>query len=196
MLILLLLLSLVSPSNAQTKEKVDQVVKIITPKAVVTQFAGDFGMLSIGPAWEYQIGRRMLEVDAMYGYVPSTYTKKDDLHTINFRVTFLPWTFQKKDWVVRPLRVGAFYNYTLNDEYYSPWNEPDKYNYQYYGWTSAGKLGFAVGSELGFKYGTKEVAFYYDILTNDKEIDLWRNNTSSVFWADIFHLALGLRFRF
>lgn len=195
----LLLIGFILGCAAETKaqEQADSVTQRkprYIPDAAVVQFAGNMGMLSAGPGYDF--AKRKLAADLLYGYVPK-FDSDEAEHLLTIKGTYKPWEIKRRrDFTVIPIQIGLGLSYYLNDKYPLVWDE--KYPKQYYWWSPKVRL-------LGFAGATvtrqvrnskiKTIGLYSEFGTYDLIFTSWFKD-DGIGIGDIVNLSVGTRIHF
>lgn len=170
----------------------------LLPNHSSVQFAGNVGLVSLGPGWHY--GRKeQWETDLLIGILPK-YNSEEVRVTFTTKQRFTPWRIDVSSrWTVEPLTTGVFFNTITGGDFWA--NEPDKYPKSYYGFSTRIRANVFVGQRIKYKIPTRlrrahsSVSFYYEISAGDLDI-VSKATNSAVPLRDVLALALGLRWEF
>lgn len=163
------------------------------------QFAGNMGLLSIGPGWNY--GKRdQWETDLLFGFIPKYESKKHKV-TMTIKQNFIPWslTIKDKPVSVEPLSCGMYFNTVFGDEFWS--EEPERFPKGYYGFSSKVRIHVFLGQRLTFdippKYRrtARQITFFYEVSTCDLYLVSAFTN-SYLKPKDYLALSFGLKMQF
>lgn len=167
----------------------------LTPRRVVTQYAGGIGLFSAGLGWMYGKNNSW-ETDFLLGYVPPYTTGRGKL-TITARETYVPFDIKVYgDVNFQPLAVAMYFNVITGHEFWM--SEPVRYPHKYYGFSSGMRAGISVGQRLRLHIPEakrrifREVIIYYDFNTCDLDIASFSTNRYVSLW-DIINISLGLK---
>lgn len=167
----------------------------LTPRRVVTQYAGGIGLFSAGLGWMYGKNNSW-ETDFLLGYVPPYTTGRGKL-TITARETYVPFDIKVYgDVNFQPLAVAMYFNVITGHEFWM--SEPVRYPHKYYGFSSSMRAGISVGQRLRLHIPEakrrifREVIIYYDFNTCDLDIASFSTNRYVSLW-DIINISLGLK---
>ncbi len=167
----------------------------LIPRQTKLQFAGSMGMFSTGPGWFYGKGDQW-ETDFYIGFIPRTNGSKGHI-TTTLKQTYTPFRFQLNDrFDFEPLTTGIYFNKIFGEYFWS--RLPEKYPEGYYFWAVNTRFHVFLGQALSFRIGEKtigkELAFFYELNTNDLYlISAWSNKT--IGFKNIVGLSFGLRYR-
>lgn len=164
------------------------------PDYVKAQFAGNIGLVSIGAG--YQLFDKILYSELLYGFVPKSASKADNIHLITSKNTFP--IFRKK--IGKNLTITPIVGFatTLDIGTNSFTTLPSKYPEGYYVPTAVHFTFFAgglihkdfkkpkifKGVDFYLEFGTVETYLWYAIVT--KEVNL----------IDVFSADIGVNFYF
>jgi len=131
------------------------------PDAVMVEYAGGFGLLSVGPVFNLT---SKSEVAISVGYVPPVY---GDLWSVNIFLSRSFIKFRLCDKIsLNLLDAGLFVNSNYGDNIYLKW--PDKYDSGYYWWNSSIRFGPFVKSEVIFSSkSSRKISAFLECNTND-----------------------------
>ncbi|MDO4165745.1 MAG: hypothetical protein Q4D56_15380 [Bacteroides sp.] len=143
----------------------------LIPTHTKLQYAGNMGLLSIGPGWDYG-KRNQWETDLLIGFLPKYQSDKCKI-TLTLKQNYIPWSLQIKEsrFSVEPLTCGLYVNTVFGDEFWV--NEPDRYPKGYYGFSSKVRFHVFLGQRLTFdidrkrRFMAKQVTVFYEISTCD-----------------------------
>jgi len=155
------------------------------------QFAGNIGFISGG--FGYTNRKRRLEGDFYYGYVPRS-VGGIAIHTVSSKLTWFPLRPLKAGrYEIRPLSAGILVAYTFGRQYFL--FSPPHYAFDYYKFPTALHFGVFAGGDLSRRISpAHRLGLYYELGTTDKLMGSYVPNMRSLSPADIFSLALGLRY--
>jgi len=167
--------------------------KIKPPDHIMVQYAGGIGFISIGAG--YSTKNQKLEGDLYYGYLPES-VGGVSIHSISGKITWIPiHPVSIKKYQVEPLMTGLIVNYSFGKQYNS--FDPPYYPYRYYSFPTAIHSALFLGSRIGHNFPTnafvRQLSFYYEILSFDREIISLVSNPKSLQVTDIVILSLGIR---
>ena len=163
------------------------------PDYVKTQFAGNIGLLSVG--FGYQFMNNHLYSELLYGYVPISISKAEQIHTITIKNTFSVITKKINTIALSPITGFTSSFETGNNSFLIL---PDKYPKGYYG-TNALHFTFFIGSsihkdfinlkiikgaDLYFELGTVDTYLWYAITSKEVKVN------------KIFSSAIGINLYF
>lgn len=192
-LTLLLLFPFISQSQSGKRLKSQEGVWFV-PDAAVVQYAGNMGMLAVGPSYEF--ANRKIMIDLLYGYVPK-FEGTESGHLITAKSTYRPFELQIGNaYTVTPFQVGLGVSYHFGDQYSFGWQEPIPKGYYWWS-TSMRVLGFA-GTSLSRKVDDsfiKDVGAYAELGTYDLVVTAWYKD-EKLGMRDILSASLGVRVRF
>ncbi|MFT2009381.1 hypothetical protein ACMA1I_11955 [Pontibacter sp. 13R65] len=166
------------------------------PDGAVIQFAGNMGMVAVGP--HYTSYNRRVAAELLAGFVPK-YQGDQNQYLLTLKPFYQPFRISVKGGhTITPLRVGIGLSYHFGDQYSLKWDEiyPDGY----YWWSTRLRiLGYAGPSfDFRFKDQTKQVkaiSLYSEIGTYDLVLTSLIKE-KGLRPHDIINLSVGLRIGF
>ena len=167
--------------------------KTLFPHHIKAQFAGGIGLASIAAG--YSNKNETIEGDIFYGYVPES-AGGVKIHALTAKMTsFIIKPVVLKKVQVRPLSLGFFISYTFGKQYFG--FTPENYPYDYYGLPTSLHSAVFIGGQIQRQFSKgKSVGLYYELISFDREIISFVNNTRSLDITDILNIALGLKYSF
>ncbi|WP_026462622.1 hypothetical protein [Adhaeribacter aquaticus] len=166
------------------------------PDHVAIQFAGNIGLLAVGPGYSYL--RDKVDTEFLYGITPGFETNTS-IHIITAKTSYHPvlWEF-KNGIMLEPLKIGTGISYSIGRQFHTTW--PARYPDGYYWWTTSFRftpyLGFSISKTVGNQQsGIKRIAFSPEIGTHDLALVSFLNNKHLGF-GKILNLAFNARFIF
>lgn len=166
------------------------------PDHVVIQFAGNIGILSVGPGYSYL--RDKVTTEFLYGITPE-FESNTSIHILTGKTTYHPVKLDLgKGYLWEPFKVGTGMSYTIGRQFHTKW--PERYPEDYYWWTSTMRLTPFVGTTISRKVGDentaiKRVEFSPELGTHDLAITSFLTNENFKF-RKILNLAFGLKLVF
>ncbi|WP_036821295.1 hypothetical protein [Polaribacter sp. Hel1_85] len=182
-------------SNSYAQETISVKEKSwYVPDYVKTQFAGNIGLISVGVG--YQLFNEVLYSELLYGFVPESASKADNIHLITIKNTFP--IFRKEIGENLTISPIAGFTTTLDIGTNSFTTLPSKYPDGYYFPTAVHFTLFGgalihkdfkkpkifKGVDFYLEFGTVETYLWYAITL--KEVDL----------IDVFSADIGVNFYF
>lgn len=168
--------------------------KWYVPDAAVVQFAGNMGMLSAGPGYDFAKNR--LATDLLYGFVPK-FDADDTEHLLTLKGTYKPWEIKRRrDFAIIPIQVGLGLSYYFNGKYPLTWD--DKFPEGYYWWSPKVRLlGFAGTSVTRTIKNSdiKKIGLYSELGTYDLLVTSWYKDDELTLW-EIMNISIGARVSF
>ena len=163
------------------------------PDYAKMQFAGNLGVLSVGVG--YQLFDKVLYTELLYGYVPVSISKANEIHLISIKNTFPLYRKKIGNYTVSPIAGFTGSLETGNNSFLVL---PDKYPKGYYV-PSAIHFTLFVGALVHKDFGNskriKGIDFYYELGT--VETYLWSAITSKEIGLNaIFSTAIGINLYF
>jgi hypothetical protein len=164
------------------------------PDYVKVQFAGNIGLVSVGAG--YQLFNKVLYTELLYGFVPESVSKSDEIHLITIKNTFP--IFRKelgKNFTISPIagfattyEIGANSFTTLPSIYPEGYYVPNAFHFTLFG-------GAMVHKDFKDSKMIKGADFYFEVGT--VETYLWYVITSKeVSTSDVFSTSIGINFYF
>ncbi|PQJ73379.1 hypothetical protein [Polaribacter butkevichii] len=193
--ILVIAITLLLFSNIYAQE--ESIVKEkswYVPDYVKAQFAGNIGLFSVGAG--YQLFDKVLYSELLYGFVPKSASKADDIHLITIKNTFP--LFRKKigdnltltpiAGIATTLDIGTTSFTTLPKKYPEGYYVPTAIHFTLFGGVMLHKdfkkPKLFKGVDFYAELGTVETYLWYALAT--KEVDL----------VDVFSTSIGVNFYF
>lgn len=164
------------------------------PDYVKAQFAGNIGLFSVGAG--YQLFDKVLYSELLYGFVPESASKADNIHLITIKNTFpLYRKVIGENLTITPiagftttLDIGTNSFTTLPSIYPEGYYVPTAVHFTLFGGAlihkDFKKPKIFKGVDFYFEFGTVETYLWYALATS--EVDL----------VDVFSLDLGVNFYF
>ena len=164
------------------------------PDYVKAQFAGNIGLFSVGAG--YQLFDKVLYSELLYGFVPESASRADNIHLITIKNTFLLYrkvigenlTITPIAGFTTTLDIGTNSFTTLPSIYPEGYYVPTAVHFTLFGGALVHKdfkkPKFFKGVDFYVEFGTVETYLWYALAT--KEVDL----------VDVFSLDLGVNFYF
>jgi hypothetical protein len=194
LLIILLGIHYSSVGNTIQDTTVTSLRKWYVPDAAVLQFAGNMGMLAVGPSYEF--AKERLATDLLYGFIPK-FDSDETEHLLTVKGTYKPWEIKRaKDFAFTPLQVGLGLSYYFNGKYPLTWDE--QFPKGYYWWPPKVRLlGFAGASVTrNFQNSDiKKIGLYSELGTYDLIVTSWYKDENLKLW-DILNISIGTRVSF
>jgi hypothetical protein len=167
--------------------------KKLVPHHAKLQYGGGIGLFSAG--FGYTNKNKKLEGDIMYGYVPAGSTGVE-IHSATLKLQWIPIkTLQAGNLFLKPLVTGVLVNRSFGQQYFG--FKPSNYPYNYYKFPTAYNAALLVGSQAGILFPgantIKGLSFYYELLSFDRELISFVNNTHSLSLDDILTLGVGMK---
>ena len=163
------------------------------PDYAKMQFAGNLGLLSVGVG--YQLFNKVLYTELLYGYVPVSISKANEIHLISIKNTFPLYRKKIGNYTVSPIAGFTGSLETGNNSFLVL---PDKYPKGYYVSSAIHFtlfIGVLVHKGFGISKRIKGIDFYYELGT--VETYLWSAITSKVIGLNaIFSTAIGINLYF
>tara|TARA_R110001592_G_scaffold21103_3_gene85539 strand:- start:471 stop:1067 length:597 start_codon:yes stop_codon:yes gene_type:complete len=164
------------------------------PDYVKVQFAGNIGLASVGAG--YQLFNKVLYTELLYGFVPESVSKSDEIHLITIKNTFP--VFRKelgKNFTISPIagfattyEIGTNSFTTLPNIYPEGYYVPNAFHFTLFG-------GAMVHKDFKDSKMIKGADFYFEVGT--VETYLWYVITSKeVSTSDVFSTSIGVNFYF
>jgi len=192
-ILLHIIISLLFVHNAYSNDSTQVKVKHwLTPEYATIQFAGNIGFLSLGIG--YQFFNNRINSEILYGFVPASISKAENIHTITFKNTFPIINKKIKTIITSPITGFAVSYETGNNSFVKL---PDKYPDDYYR-TNAFHFTFFIGAKVHKEFTNpiiiKGIDFYFEIGTVDTY--LWYAMSQKINPTKIFSLSVGVNLYF
>ena len=163
------------------------------PDYAKMQFAGNLGLLSVGVG--YQLFNKVLYTELLYGYVPVSISKANEIHLISIKNTFPLYRKKIGNYTVSPiagftgsLETGNNSFLVLPDKYPKGYYVPSAIHFTLF-------IGVLVHKDFGISKRIKGIDFYYELGT--VETYLWSAITSKEIGLNaIFSTAIGINLYF
>ncbi|ARV13920.1 hypothetical protein [Polaribacter sp. SA4-12] len=164
------------------------------PDYVKTQFAGNIGLVSVGAG--YQLFDKVLYTELLYGFVPKSASKADNIHLITIKNTFPIYRKKIGDnltitpiaGIATTLDIGTNTFTTLPSKYPDGYYFPTAVHFTLYGGALVHKdfkkPKFFKGVDFYLEFGTVETYLWYALTIS--EVDL----------IDVFSADIGVNFYF
>ncbi|WP_282073045.1 hypothetical protein [Polaribacter atrinae] len=164
------------------------------PDYVKTQFAGNIGLFSVGAG--YQLFDKVLYSELLYGFVPKSASKAENIHLITIKNTFPIYrkkigenlTITPIAGVATTLDIGTTTFTTLPSLYPDGYYVPTAFHFTFFGGVMVHKdfkkSKTFKGVDFYAELGTVETYLWYAIAT--KEVNL----------IDVFSTSIGVNFYF
>ncbi|WP_242920111.1 hypothetical protein [Pontibacter liquoris] len=168
--------------------------KWYAPDGVTLQFAGNIGLLSVAPSYDFAHDK--ITAELFYGFVPK-FDADEALHLLTLKGVYKP--FGKvpltNDFSVTPLRVGLGLSYYFRSQFSTNWSNAYPTS-DYYWWTSSLRLTGGLGPALNYTLPNsstfKELSLYGDVGTYDLIATSAFKDKTLTTW-DILNFAVGVR---
>lgn len=167
-------------------ERMQQRWNNLFPSGWALQNAGNMGLLSTGPAWNY--GRKTRwQTQLMFGVIPRHQSSRTKL-TMTLKQNLSPWAIPiTPQWEFSPLRTGIYLNTVYGHEFWR--SQPNRYPDKYYNALSTKfRLNLFVGQQLSFG---RRLCFFYELSTCDLYLRAFLFD-HHLKLSDITGLSLGL----
>lgn len=168
----------------------------LIPTQIVTQFAGNMGMISAGVGWDYGC-HRQYETALLVGYLPKFHSSRAKM-TMTVKQNFVPWKLPVGRYFnVEPLSFGLYVNTVFGSEFWH--KQPKRYPDKYYPFLSTkARINVFVGQRFtaiapsNRRKFVKSVTAFYEVSTCDLYIRAMIQDRNVSLW-DIIGLSLGLK---
>lgn len=183
-------------ASAQDSHTTNTERKWFLPDHVTLQFAGNIGMLSVGPGYSYLHDK--VNTDFLYGFVPG-FEANTSIHILTAKNYYTPYRYTFKDkYQWEAVKLGTGISYSVGRQFYT--SLPKRYPDNYYWWASSLRLTPFIGTALSTKVGNdathiKRVQLYAELGTTDLDFVSWVNN-KNLHYADILNVAIGTKLVF
>lgn len=161
------------------------------PTGITLEYAGGFGLASAGAVFT---PLKKTEIAITLGYIPPKYGK---IWSVNTLISYKLFNLKINERLtLQPLNAGGYVNLNFGDKLYLKW--PSNYPPDYYWWNSALRVGPFLEAELKYALPkqNRELALFFQCLTNDLYIATYVVNTQFVTIRDILVLGAGMKFLF
>ncbi|MEP2023891.1 MAG: hypothetical protein ABJH98_19260 [Reichenbachiella sp.] len=162
--------------------------KWYVPSHANIQFAGGIGMFSAGVGYLYGKTNHF-QSDFYFGYVPESKAGKH-MYIYTLKQTFYFLEYNYKTFQLYPLSLGLTVNMS---NITSP--NTDTYPIVPYNFMFTAFMGGKVDKKMAAGPFSR-VGFFYEIGTNQVEVEALIRNPATIKFSEIFNLGLGLNFRF
>ena len=161
------------------------------------QFAGNMGLFSIGPGWDYG-KHNQWETDIYLGFIPKYSSKKSKI-TMTLKQNYMPWNLNLGErFSIEPLSCGLYFNTVFGDNFWV--EEPERYPEGYYGFSSKVRIHVFLGQRITYeidperRFTAKTVTFFYELSTCDLYVVSAATNRY-LRPKDYLSLSFGLKFQ-
>jgi len=183
---LMLVISLTASSQQHTRSK-------LLPDHVKFQYAGSIGFVSAGAGYDSK--KNKTAADLFYSYLPAS-VGGVTTHALTGKFTWSPVKTARIQMVkIKPWYIGLTVNYAFGKQYYS--FSPEQYPFNFYNFPTSFHLGLFQGGEVfvdtRHSKRIKQLGVYYELITIDRELLSFINNSNYLGIDDVFHLGLGIR---
>jgi hypothetical protein len=187
-----LLFSVTASSHTDT-DSLHQNKRWYVPDAAVVQYAGNMGMVAIGPGYDLSEGK--ISIDLLYGYVPK-FDAPEAGHMFTLKSTYKPVVLSiNQHYSITPIQAGIAFSYNFGDEFSLTSEEPIPGGY--YWWSTRlrilGFAGVSVNRTTKNKY-IKDVGAYAELGTYELLAVAWFLDEKLTLW-DIASASIGVRVR-
>ena len=175
--------------------------KWYVPRILRVQYAGELGMLSVGPTWLFSKDR--LELSYSLGYVPK-FAGGENIFVTALKFEYTPTPIFDinigERIEIRPLSVGIFISHTFG-ETYNKYRDSKQYPKGYYWWNTVYRIGITYKAELNYSIQSKwieKIGVYYEVGTLDLYLmSRWDNgNNQVVNLYNTLFMSLGTKIYF
>ncbi len=186
---LLLFNNIIAQETVSVKEK-----SWYVPDYVKAQFAGNIGLFSVGAG--YQLFDKVLSSELLYGFVPKSASKAENIHLITIKNTFPIYrkkigenlTITPIAGIATTLDIGTTSFTTLPSKYPEGYYVPTAVHFTLFGGVMVHKdfkkPKIFKGVDFYVELGTVETYLWYALAT--EEVDL----------VDVFSTSIGVNFYF
>lgn len=183
-----------TPRYQQRVQTMRDVWQKLLPEDFITQYAGDFGMLSLGVGWRY--GRNdHWQTHLLLGFTPG-HSYYHHYWSLALRETYVPWRVKIYDkWSITPLTVALSLNSILDGDFWV--NQPDRYPKGYYSFSSRVRFHFGIGQRFTFHIPEQRrllhssISFYYEVSTCDLYVRQ-KIHSPGIPFREIFVVGIGV----
>lgn len=168
----------------------------LIPTQIITQYAGNMGVVSVGMGWDYG-RRRQFETALLFGYLPK-YNSSNAKMTMTLKQNFVPWRIDiGRDFNFEPFSGGVYFNTVFGSEFWQ--RQPKRYPHKYYPFLSTKvRVNVFVGQRFTVKVPhnrrkfIKSLTAFYEVSTCDIYIRAMVQDRDVSLW-DILGLSLGFK---
>ena len=177
----------------------NKVIARLIPHEMTIQYAGNIGIVSVGPTWNYA-KNDCLETTLLLGFVPA-YHNYESTVCLSVREMYTPWRLNvgvSERISFCPVSLGIMASVTFGEDFWLV--EPNYYPDNYYGLSTALRFFVLLSQQFDFKIENysariKQISFYYQANTYDLRIvDFFNSKYLKLY--DIIGFALGLKIHF
>lgn len=169
----------------------------LIPTQIVSQYAGNMGMISLGVGWDYG-RRRQFETNLLFGYLPK-FNSSGSKMTMTLKENFIPWRLPVgDDFNFEPLSCGIYINTVFGEEFWG--RQPKRYPDNYYFFSTKVRVNVFVGQRFSVvvphnrRKFIKGLTAFYEVSTCDLYVRAMVLDHNVSLW-DIVGLSLGLKFQ-
>jgi len=164
------------------------------PDHLVSQFAGNIGLLSAGIGYSYLNDK--VQTEFLYGFVPA-FESRTTIHILTAKTGYTSRSRNINDkysWT--PVRAGAGISYSVGRQFFT--QLPKHYPSGYYWFSTSFRLTPFVGSAISLNLNEgrtafKKVQLYGDIGTTDIHLLSYAWNVKALKPWDIINFAFGVK---
>lgn len=142
----------------------------LIPTHAKIQFAGNMGLISMGPGWDYG-KHKQWETDVFFGILPKYESKRAKV-TFTLKQSYMPWNIDLgKQFSAEPLSCGMYFNSIFGHEFWP--SEPERYPKGYYGFSTKIRIHAFLGQRVTYdiapkkRFMAKSVTLFYELSTCD-----------------------------
>jgi len=176
----------------------DSVRKWFVPSSARVQFAGNIGMLSIGPGWSFLNNR--IDVEYSMGYVPKFEAEEAIfIHALKGIYT-TPLQINLSKLKIKPVSVGVAISHTLGDQF-NKYQRSSQFPPRYYWWVVPYRFAFVYRAEGELNIDSKflkGIGSYFEVSIWDLSIYNYsaNENGSYINFTDLFTFGIGTKIYF
>ncbi len=183
------------PLQAQDSHTSDTDRPFYLPDHLVSQFAGNIGLLSAGIGYSY--GKDKWQTDLVYGFVPA-FESQTTIHILTAKTAFRPYRIELKGgkYSLTPLRVGTGISYSVGRQFHTTW--PGRYPDGYYWFTTSFRFTPFIGAAISAPLNEgrtmfKRLELYSELGTTDLHIISYVPNMKYFKPWSAFNVAFGVK---
>lgn len=168
----------------------------LIPTQLVTQYAGNMGLMSLGIGWDY--GRhRQWETHLMFGFIPRYHSPRTKI-TMTVKENFIPWAnYLRHGFLLEPFECGLYFTTVFGHEFWG--SQPQRYPDRYYAYLSTcGRINAFIGQRITWivprnkRKHVKSITGFLEVSICDLYVRS-KIQDRHVSWRDILCLSLGLK---
>lgn len=168
----------------------------IRPEQLWVHYAGNMGMFSFGPAWDWG-KKRQFETGFLLGYIPK-FSSDSPKMTLTFKFNYIPYKFLDGEKISYTPFYTGFYTSTVFGHEFWTYQSQD-YPKKYYHFSTNTRWNIFVGQQFSHIFSQnkilplRRVTYFCELSTDDYRLRHIAVNRKMKF-KEMFTLSLGLRF--